>query len=282
MGVDLDALAVGTSLPPYRARAKRPTEPHENKIHEDQFARQLGYRRGLVPGVEVYAWMAHPVVEALGREWLERGSFSVRFMKPVYYEEEAAVSARVTARSDASITIEASALNQEGEQCATATSGLALGAAPPPPDPAAYPTAPLPRERPQVSREHLESLTTLGTPELILDEPTALAFLDKYGESLPLYRGMGAPAHPAIYLDQANRAVDRNVRVSPWAHVESRGQHLSVLRVGERVQTRARIKRLFEKKGHEFVELDLLLMANGSRPVAWVSHTAIYKLRHSA
>jgi hypothetical protein len=42
---------------------------------------------------------------------------------------------------------------------------------------------------------------------------------------------------------------------------------------------RGRVERLFEKKGHEFVEADLLLLANGSRPVASIRHTAIYLLR---
>jgi hypothetical protein len=49
--------------------------------------------------------------------------------------------------------------------------------------------------------------------------------------------------------------------------------------VGERLEMRGRVERLFEKKGHEFVEADLLLLANGSRPVASIRHTAIYLLR---
>jgi hypothetical protein len=31
----------------------------DNKIHEDLVARQFGFRGALVPGVEVYAYMAH-------------------------------------------------------------------------------------------------------------------------------------------------------------------------------------------------------------------------------
>jgi acyl dehydratase len=273
----ISRLAVGAALPPYRARAERPSVASENLIHDDAFARRLGYKGGLVPGVQVYAWMTRPAVEALGLEWVERGSFSVRFARPFYYDEEATVSARVADRTDDALTIEASALNPAGEVCATAI--FALGSAATAPDPAAYPAASCPAERPQVSREHLSGVTVLGTPELLLDEATAGSFLDRYGESLPLYSGGGAPAHPAIYLDQANRALDRNVRLSLWAHVESHGQHLSPARVGERLSTRGKIARLWERKGHEFVEVDLLLVAEGSRPVASIRHVAIYKLR---
>ena len=98
-------------------------------------------------------------------------------------------------------------------------------------------------------------------------------------DTLSLYRDADAPAHPGMYLEQANRALDRNVRVSPWIHVESHGQHLSVPRVGQRLATRGRVKSLFQGKGHEFVELDLLLVADGVRPVASIRHVAIYQLR---
>jgi len=35
---------------------------------------------------------------------------------------------------------------------------------------------------------------------------------------------------------------------------------------------------LFERKGHGFVELDLLMVANDTRPVLHVRHTAIYDI----
>jgi hypothetical protein len=54
-------------------------------------------------------------------------------------------------------------------------------------------------------------------------------------------------------------------------------QHLSTARLGETLATRGRVRSRFEKKGKEFVELDLLISA-GERPVAHVIHTAIYRL----
>ncbi|HEU4440281.1 MAG TPA: hypothetical protein VFT36_13580, partial [Methylomirabilota bacterium] len=77
----------------------------------------------------------------------------------------------------------------------------------------------------------------------------------------------------------ANRALSRNVRVSPWIHVESQGRHLGIAKVGDRLEMRGKVRQLFEKKGHEFVELDLLLVANGTRPIASIRHVAIYHLR---
>jgi len=274
-----ETLTGGMTFPEFHVSAPAPTEPHENKIHEDDLARQYGFKGGLVPGVTVYAWMTHPVVEALGAEWLERGTFETRFAKPIYYEEPATVRAKVAARTADSVTIEAAAHNSVGEVCGTATMTLVTGPKPSPPLASEYAVAPVPVERPRVTRAHLETLKVLGTPELELDGRAAGDYIARFGETLALYTGAGAPAHPGIHLDLSNRALDRNVRMSPWIHVESRGRHWSAARVGERLEMRGRIERLFEKKGHEFVEADLLLVAGGSRPVASIRHTAIYLLR---
>ena len=280
--MSLDALVVGTALPEYRVSASPTHDSWENKIHEDGLARAFGFRGGLVPGVTVYSWMTHPVVAALGGAWLDHGTFSVRFAKPVYFGETVTVRASVAAHSKEDVTIQTRVVNDQDEVCATATMGLPLGPLLPLPDVTAYPAASLPAERPLGSRAYLEQRTVLGTPQLILERAVADAFLEKVSEKLSMYREGDAPAHPGIYLEQANRALDRNVRVSPWIHVESHGQHLSVPRVRERLETRARVKNVFQGKGHEFVELDLLLLAEGSRAVATIRHVAIYQLRPSA
>lgn len=277
--MSLDALVVGTALPEYRVSAVATSDAWENKIHEDSLARAFGFRGGLVPGVTVYSWMTHPVVASLGGAWLDHGTFSVRFAKPVYFGEEVTVLTSVAAHSRDEVTIQARVVNAQDEVCASATMGMPLGPLLVLPDVAAYPAAPLPAERPPASRAALESRAVLGTPRLQLDRAVLDAFLLKVGDRLPIYRGADAPAHPGIYLEQANRALDRNVRVSPWIHVESHGRHLSVPRVGQPLEMRARVKNLFQGKGHEFVELDLLLLAAGARPVAAIRHVAIYQLR---
>ncbi len=55
-----------------------------NKIHDDEVARRFGFRGGLVPGVDVYAYLTHPPAAAWGLDWLERGSMRARFLQPVY------------------------------------------------------------------------------------------------------------------------------------------------------------------------------------------------------
>jgi acyl dehydratase len=275
-------LQQGAELAPYHVTARPTDEVFENKIHEDGLARTYGFRGGLVPGVVVYAWMTRPVVEALGREWIERGGFATRFLKPIYYGEPATVRAAVTERRGGDVTIEARALDQAGELCGLATFTLSERPPAPAPDPRDYPAAPLPAERPAVSRQVLATRPVLGSPATLVDRAVGGAFLVKVSDTWPLYAGADAVVHPGYYLDQANKGLSLNVRVSPWVHVESEGQHFGPARVGERFETRVRVKSLYEKKGHEFVELDLLLLADGARPVARVRHVAIYRLRGAA
>ena len=65
--------------------------------------------------------------------------------------------------------------------------------------------------------------------------------------------------------------------LGPWIHTRSIVRHLSAARIGETLCTRGRVHALTEKKGAQSVELDLLILA-GSRPVAQVYHSAIYRL----
>ena len=163
-------------------------------------------------------------------------------------------------------------------ECVVASVTLPAGQ-PTPVNPALYPSAPLPAERPPVSREHLASLDALGTPEADYDAPCAAEYVERVSDALPLYQGAAAWVHPAFFLQQANRALRDNVQVSPWIHVGSAVRHLGGARVGETLQTRGRVRSLFEKKGREMVELDLLVVAGPSaRPVAHIRHTAIYRL----
>jgi hypothetical protein len=70
--------------------------------------------------------------------------------------------------------------------------------------------------------------------------------------------------------------------MEPWIHAGSVVRHLGGARVGETLATRGRVRSLFERKGREFVEADLVAFAIGAgeraRPVAHVLHTAIYRL----
>jgi acyl dehydratase len=264
-------------LPEYHVKARNTSSSSENKIHDEQIARQYGFRGALVPGVTVYAYLTHPLVEAFGAAWLERGTANVRFVKPIHDGEEVRLAGVVTSRDARGLTATVTATTAVGGECATLTATLPAGP-PVPVNLAQYPVAPLPSDRPPATRAHLAGLAALGTPVNPYDEERQAEYLDRVSDSLALYRGARGWVHPGFFLDQANKALSQNVRMSPWIHVGSVVRHLGGARVGEILSTRGRVRSLFEKKGREFVEADLVLVAGERRPIAHVLHTAIYRL----
>src|SRR5437867_12606581 len=80
-------------ITPYRVTAYNTAHDSENKIHDNAVARRFGFGGGLVPGVDVYAYMAHLPVARWGRAWLERSAAECRFQKPVYDGDIATIAA---------------------------------------------------------------------------------------------------------------------------------------------------------------------------------------------
>jgi acyl dehydratase len=262
----------------YRVKARNVSSTGENAIHDDDTARRYGFRGALVPGVMVYAYMTQPLAATFGPAWLTRGTASVRFVKPVLDGEELVVRGTVTTRDATGVTVTLSAGTAATAECATLWATIPAGR-PTPVNIALYPTATLPDPRPAATRAHLSSLGTLGTWPAQYDAARAADYLAKVDDPLAVYRGPDGVVHPGFYLEQANRALDRNVKMGPWIHVGSIVRHLGAAGVGDRLTTRGKVRSVFEKKGREFVELDLVITAGETaRPIAHVLHTAIYHL----
>src|SRR6266496_4828195 len=104
-----------TGLQTYRVSAYNTSKQSENKIHDDAVAKRFGFSGGLVPGVDVMAYMMHLPVSKWGRAFLERGLIEARFVKPVYDGETADVAAVEEADG---LTIE---VQSRGDLCATGT-----------------------------------------------------------------------------------------------------------------------------------------------------------------
>jgi hypothetical protein len=79
-----------------------------------------------------------------------------------------------------------------------------------------------------------------------------------------------------------NRLLVDNVILGPWIHVGSRMQLLATGQAGDEITARAKVVGNYEKKGHRFVELDALVVANNTTPLAHCWHIAIFKPREQA
>ncbi|HEX6422305.1 MAG TPA: hypothetical protein VFZ79_02430 [Acidimicrobiales bacterium] len=283
------------TLRDHRIVARNTATTSANKIHDDEVARRYGFAGGLVPGVDVYAYMAHVPAEAWGLDWLERGTLRARFVAPVYEGDEVRV---VPGAVSSSPEERAVALELATGRGVCATGEAALPAAPPD-DPAPDAWAgvePLPRDgehppgslpdgrpgpspdRPPASPESLRAGTVLLLAPHRFRADRAGEYLAEVGETSPLFVERGV-AHPGWLLRDANYVLSTNVALGPWIHVESATRHHGLVRDGDSVDARARVAREWEHRGHRFVELDVGLFADRDRLVARVTHTAIYRPR---
>lgn len=261
----------------WRGEAHNPVPDSPNKIHSDEIARRHGFDGALVPGVTVTAYVCQPAVLAWGMEWLTRGRASVVVHKPVYDGR----AFRVALREENAGAYEADLFDTGGTLCAVGTVDL----------PAEVP--PLPRrrgdplatdDRQPAKREGLESLRARGvgamrsvwTPEApianYLGKPSAMPEL--------LRPDGGAYANTSFLLGLTNSLLAANVALGPWLHLEARFQHFAPVANGSDLMVEGEIADLFEKKGHEFVDLDVSIFL-GDASVLSARMRAIYKLRGS-
>jgi hypothetical protein len=256
----------------YRVRAYNTATESTNKIHDDDVARGLGFRGGLVPGVDVYAYLCHLPAERWGRDWLERGTIAARFASPVYDGDEVEITG--SAVGDGAIDLVLT--DPAGTRCAEGRATLprdrvdrpAIGD---------WPAGDPPEAAPVATPEILADGRAFGRLTVHFRAERAGAYLDDVREALPLFRDEGI-AHPGWLLRFANYVLTANVRLGPWIHVESTVQFFDTVTDGDLVETRALMTGEYERKDHRFVDLDVLQLV-GDRPVARTAHTAIYRPR---
>jgi acyl dehydratase len=258
------------SIEPYRVHAYNTARQSENKMHDDTVARRFGFSGGLVPGVDVMAYMMHLPVAKWGRAFLERGLIEARFVKPVYDGEIAEVTAD---ESNGVLSIE---VRSRGQLCATGSASL----------PASLPAVSLAdfaevaavTERKPVDATSYEAGKWLGTLPRAWAGEAATEYLKDIRETDAIYirEGLG---HPGLLQRVMNKVLVDNAILGPWIHVGSRMQLLSAAKSGDELTARARVTGNYDRKGHRFVELDALVVANGNTPLAHCQHIAIYQPR---
>jgi acyl dehydratase len=257
----------------YRVSAYNTAKQSENKMHDDTVARRFGFSGGLVPGVDVMAYMMHLPVAKWGRGFLERGLIEARFVKPVYDGETADVTGE---EKDGVLTI---AVESRGQLCATGTATL----------PAAAPVLSLTdfsEIAPVAERRPVDALSYqlgkwLGSVPRAWAGEAAAEYLRDVRETDPIFAKEGF-SHPGLFQRIMNKVLVDNAILGPWIHVGSKMQLLAPARGGDELIARAKVTGNYEKKGHRFVELDALVVANGRTPVAHCQHIAIYQPREQA
>jgi len=271
--------SVGASLPEHRIKASIDDVDSSNRIQDDEFARRYGFRAGLVPGVSIFAYMSRPLVELMGRDWLERGSAEVHFLRPIYEGEEIHVSGTISSvADDGALTLDYRASNNQGTTCGIGTAKLPSQKLALEPSFEEYPAGRAKLHRP-ISLESLqvgEYLTPLASEFTwnVHWQYCRKTIRDHH----PLYERM---MHPGWLVNRASQILAVNYAVPAWIDVSSYVQNLHLLEEECTIETRGRVYDKFERDGDHFVVLDLAVFAP-TCCLATLRYTAIFRIAPNA
>jgi hypothetical protein len=261
-------------LPNYAVSAFNTAKASENKIHDDATAQRFGFKGGFVGGVNVYAYMSHQPLQRWGRTWLERGTGEAKFAKPVYENDIAEVIAVEDAEGLA-LTVQS-----QGVLCATGRAALPTNL-PPAPTLTDYKSVPPRPNRTPADEQSLKIDDWLGMTPLPITAEFHAQDLQDIRETDPIYAQQEI-VHTGTILRCCNWALTHNVILPAWIHMGSTIRNLGLAHVGDTLNIRARITKNYEHKGHKWVELDCMVVANETTPVIQATHIAIYRPRQLA
>lgn len=250
-----------------------------NEIHGDEIAQKYGFKGGLVPGVTISAYLIQPAVETWGLGWLERGHAHVRVGSPLYDGETFTVDI-TDSTADA---YSAQLVRPDGTVSTTAEVSL----------PGSPPTPPERRQDEIADKHHVGEPASAERFEH-LKQNGCLAYRYRWGADhrmnayvadaslMPelLQLDKGGYANMSFLLGTSNWILASNAHMNPWVHLETTSQNFRAVPRDTVIVTEMSVTDFYEKKGHEFVDVDVNLFDEATDDcLCSIELRAIYKLR---
>jgi hypothetical protein len=266
----------------WQAQAFNPSEDSENQIHSDEMAKAYGFKGGLVPGVTVSSYLMHPALVSWGKSWLDSGYAKIVVHKPLYdgYQFEV----ELDNHSDSGY--EASLKDENGTCCATAIVEL-LQEKNVAPTLRGDPILTKNQNIPKATRENMEKLKQDGMYALPAkwSEKTTMSTYLSDSSMMPALHNFSSATEPyangSYLLSLSNWVLAGNAYMNPWIHLQTESQYYSAVPNNTDLIVECEIEDLYEKKGHEFVDLSVnAFNKKTSLCVMTTSLRAIYKLRN--
>lgn len=249
----------------YLTTARNFSADAENRIHSDEVASRFGFDGALVPGAAVFGHMTHPLVEALGPDWLSGWQVSVRFLKPAYDGDAMTVTHEIAGETH---TVNCHA---RGILLAQLHSR--------PLDPSDAPAivksgAPV-SQRPEIAWDNVNVGEPFPAWTWLPDPIRNAESAAQVEDDLACYRT--GVVHPHAILSAANGAFIRRYVLPAWIHVGSVVRFRRLLRVGDEIEVRTVPTRKWRHKGHEFVDLRIAYLVDGEVTTE-IDHTSIFRV----
>ncbi|MFU8814441.1 MAG: hypothetical protein ACNA7W_03785 [Pseudomonadales bacterium] len=252
----------------YHVVAANYSEASENRIHSDEVAKKYGFQGALVPGVAVYGYLTHPLVERFGERWLGQSIGNVRFLKPAYAGDQLSITLE---EHDAGYR--ARCCNEAGTLLAELDTEL-TDTLPAAENQNVFAADAKPAERVLMEWDSVIPNQPFLPWHWQITEDGNRTYAERVSDDLPVYR---TAAHPHWLLGIANYALVREFIMPAWIHVGSEIRFRRLLKVGDTVEVRAVPLEKWERKGHQFVKV-YLAFHRDSELTTEIFHTAIFRL----
>lgn len=258
--------------------------PHEdsptisNPIHSTEVARLFGFDRALVGGVTVWGWATPVILEALGDGWLDHGWAEFAFRRPTYPGDRMTIVAVPGTEPAGSWSV--TMTNQDGVDCVLGTVGAGDG---PWIDEFATPRrtegAPEPEPKPSLSLESApvgQDWVPMTVPFTVNDACEFARGAQHSDE--PRFTGDHPRIHPAWLAARAERILRHNWAIPSSMHTRSRVQHLAPAYPAGPITTSAHLLAAYERRGHHFVDYDVLVRSADGTDLARLRHTTAFRI----
>ena len=262
----------------WKASALNTAPDSENQIHSDDLAKRYGFKGGLVPGVTVSAYLLHPVIESSGMDWLEKGYANCKITSPLYDGENFEVISEIPREGQTNTFLK----NEDGKIIANAESKILEN----------IPSKPKYRGDHLIQGEFKAPVASFAEWKKLKKEGCK-AFKFHWGgdnpliylsdeKKLPLILQPSKSGHAnlSFLLGCANWILAGNAFMNPWVHLQTKSQNYKSVSLETTLITEMSVIDFYEKKGHEFIEVEVNLFEEKSKQCCMsINQLAIFKLR---
>ena len=251
-----------------------------NRIHGDEIAKQYGFEGGLVPGVTVAAYLVHPAVEKWGLDWLNFGFANCRVTSPLYDKESFKVDMNLIDEASCSTTL------IKSNKLVSANAEISLTQElPVPPTRRNDPIVDDDYKAPKASFDLWKELQQEGCQafRFFWGAENPLTYLSE-NKDLPvlLQPNKGGFSNFSFLLGCSNWSLAGNAYMNPWVHLQTISQNYRSVPQGTSIISEMEVKDFYEKKGHEFVDVNVNLFdEKDDSCIMTINLIAIFKLRGS-
>ena len=253
----------------------------ENPIHSTEIARAYGYEGPLIGGVTVWGWATDTIIEAIGNNWLSEGWAEYSFRKPVFPGNVLTITVE-SSTEDFTNSWNVAIQNQSGDLCVVGKIGIGEASWE---NTLTRPINMSPSDvvgKKPLTLKRAKNSTSWTALQLEFNEDTYEEIKHKNRlTSDPIFaysQGYTPIAHPSWVAGWAEGLMRHNYDIPTSMHTKSLVKHHSSIPLGTKLVGGAEVIDAYERKGHQYIEFDVLLQDTGSNDIAQIRHRTIFRI----